>query len=231
MQVLSCAVIAAGSTSTVADVQLIRMVKSAGPSDLDIRIIRKEDWWRLDYSRTGVSFTTANELHVPAGVRVTMAWSGVPPPWIENALCLPRASQCVFVAGAPSIRDMRFVTLWPPAWRRLRIVVQSRDQFDRWSVNEAQPARTSQGSLFRNAGCAYCHVIRGVVNEAWHAAPDLTHFASRVTIAGTSLPNRRGQLTGWVVHSRGLKRQSEMPDNTLAPDDLHAVVTLLESLR
>ena len=231
MQLLSCAVIAAGATSTVADVQLIRLAHSAEPSDLDVRIIREGDWWRLDYVRKGVSFTTANELHVPAGVRFTMAWSGIPPPWIENALCVPQSNRCVFVAGSPSIRDMRFVTLWPPAWRRLRIVVQSRDQFERWALNEAQPARTSQGSLFRNAGCGYCHVIRGVIDEAFHPAPDLTHFASRATIAGTNLPNRLGQLAGWVVHSRGLKRTSEMPDNALAPDDLHAVVALLQSLR
>lgn len=231
MQLLSGAVIVAGATSTVADVQLIRIAQSARPSDLDIRIIRQHDWWQLDYSRPGVSFTTANELHVPAGARVALAWSGVPPPWMENALCLPQAGRCEFVAGTPAIRDMRFVSIWPPAWRRLRIIIQSRDQFDRWSLNEARPARTSLGSIFRNAGCAYCHVIRGIIDEPSYAAPDLTHFASRATIAGTNLPNRRGQLTGWVFHSRGIKAESEMPDNAMAADDLHAIVTLLESLR
>jgi cytochrome c oxidase subunit II len=233
MQVLSCAVIAAGVTSILSDVRLIRIPQRARPSDLVIQIVRHGAWWQLDYSGKGVSFTTANELHVPAGVRLTLAWSGLPPPWIENIFCLPQtAGRCVFVAATPSIRDLRFVSVWPPEWRTLRIVIQSRDQFDRWASNEAQPARTppAPDSLFRNAGCAYCHVIRGIADEPWRAAPDLTHFASRSTIATTNLPNRRGQLTGWIVHSRGLKAESEMPDNALAPDDLHAVVALLESL-
>jgi cytochrome c oxidase subunit II len=234
MQLLSYAVIAAGVISIIFDVQLIRIAQRARPSDLVIQIVRRGAWWQLDYSRQGVSFTTANEIHVPAGVRLTLSWSGVPPPWIEDALCLPQAvGRCVFVAGAPAIGDVRFVSVWPPEWRRLRIVIQPRDQFDRWASNETQPARTRHApdSLFRNAGCAYCHVIRGIADEPWRAAPDLTHFASRSTIATTNLPNRRGQLTGWIVHSRGLKAESEMPDNALAPDDLHAVVALLESLR
>jgi|GEM_PF-2401782 len=231
MQLLSAAVIVAGATSTVADVQLIRIAQNSQPSDLNVQIIRQGDWWQLRYSRRGAGFTTANELHVPAGERFTLAWSGVPPPWMENALCLPQAGRCVFVAGTPSIRDMRFVSIAPPAWRRLRIVIQPRDQFDRWSANEAQPARTSQRSIFRNAGCAYCHVIRGFIDEPSYAAPDLTHFASRATIAGTDLPNRRGQLTGWIVHSRGIKKESAMPDNAIPEAGIHAIVTFLESLR
>lgn len=234
MQLLSYAAIAAGVASIASDVHSIRIGRSSRPSDLLVRVIRRGAWWQLDYSRQGVSFTTANELNVPAGVRLTMVWSGAPPPWIEDALCLPQTGhRCVFVAPAPSVGDARFVSLWPPMWRELRIVVTSRDQFDRWFSNQAKPARTSretEASLFRNAGCAYCHVIRGIANEPWHLAPDLTHFASRTTIAAMKLPNRRGPLTAWIVHSRGLDPESEMPDNRLAPDDLRAVVALLESL-
>src|SRR5207244_411151 len=127
--------------------------------------------------------------------------------------------------------DVRFVGLWPPMWRELRMIVQSRDQFDRWFSNQAQPARISlsnSASRFRDAGYAYCHVIRGIADEPWRLAPDLTHFASRTTIATLALPNRHGPLTAWIVHPRGLKPESEMPDNRLAPDDLHAMVALLE---
>jgi cytochrome c oxidase subunit 2 len=235
MRLLSCAVIVAGAFSIASDVRFIAMARSAAPSDLDVKIIRRGSWWQLDYAQRGVALRTANELHVPAGVRLTLEWSGDPPPIVENALCLSQTeTACIFVAGSPSVRDARFVSAWPPAWRRLRMVVQSRDQFDRWFSDQAQPARTplsSQASLFGNAGCAYCHVIRGIVNEPWRAGPDLTHFASRATIAATDLPNRRGQLSGWIVHSRALKTESEMPDNALAPDDLRAVVAFLESLR
>jgi cytochrome c oxidase subunit 2 len=232
---LSWAVLLAASGSIASDLRSIELARSASISDLEVRIVRRGAWWQLDYSRQGVELRTANELHVPAGVRLTLGWSGVQPAWTDNGLCFPGSDgEYVLVAGAPSVRELRFAGIWPPAWRRLPMVVQSREQFDRWFAAEAQPARNhpdSQGSLFRNSGCAYCHVIRGLVNEPWMAAPDLTHFASRATIAASGLPNRRGPLSGWVVHSRGLKPDSEMPDNALAPDDLRAVVALLESLR
>ena len=209
--------------------------RSARASDLQIRIIRQGTWWRLDYSRGGVAFTTANEIHVPAGVSVTMTWTGAPPPWIGSATCLPLPhDQCAFVADAPSTNNIRFIGLWPPMWRSVRLIVQPRDQFDRWFSNEAQPARIARagdGVLFRNAGCAYCHVIRGVVDEPSLLAPDLTHFAMRTTIAASNLPNHRGPLTAWIVNPKSLKRGAEMPDNPLAADDLRTIVTLLESLR
>jgi hypothetical protein len=38
-----------------------------------ISIARRDAWWQLDYARRGVSFTMANELHVPAGVAIRLA--------------------------------------------------------------------------------------------------------------------------------------------------------------
>ncbi|HKS24102.1 MAG TPA: c-type cytochrome, partial [Thermoanaerobaculia bacterium] len=126
-----------------------------------------------------------------------------------------------------------FVGLWPPRWQRLPIVAESPARFEEWLRNEAQPARgsTSGAELFASAGCSYCHVVRGEVEDASQLAPDLTHFASRRTIAATNLPNRRGFLDGWVVHSAALKRGSGMPDNRLDPAVLRGVVRYLESLR
>lgn len=226
VQVLSCAALIAAVISTAVDLRAMQVARSARSSDLDVRIIQRGDWWQLVYARDGVAFTTANELHVPAGERVIVESSAVPL-WIENATC-SADSVCVFVAQ--SIGDVRFVRVWPPSWQRLRVAVESRDQFERWFANEARPARRSS-ALFRNAGCAYCHVVRGVANEASQIAPDLTHFASRATIAGTDLPNRRGPVSAWIVHPRGVKASAEMPDNPLAGDDLHAITSFLESLR
>jgi len=201
MLAVSWAVIAIGAVSVALDVRAMWMLNSAPSSGLDIRIIQHGDWWQLNYVRGRVRVTTANEMHVPAGERFTLNGSVVVWPYKNSQ---------------PT----------PP------VVVQSRADFDRWLVNEVRPANASPiaASMFRNDGCAYCHVIRGVVNEPSNVAPDLTHFASRATIAASGLPNRRGQLTGWVVHSRGVKPKSEMPDNAMRPEALHAVVSLLESL-
>ena len=231
--VASCLAVAVTAASIAVDVRAMRLAMRAQRSDLAIRIVRQEDWWQLEYARDGISVTTANELHVPLGTAVSLSWSGLPPPWIGGAVCLPDGDdRCTLVAG--SAEQARFVRLWPPMWRGLPIVAEPRPRFEEWLRNEALPARASApdgAALFASAGCGYCHVVRGVAASASRLAPDLTHFAARRTIAATGLPNRRGFLTGWVVHSRALKRGSAMPDNRLDPSVLRGVIAYLESLR
>jgi cytochrome c oxidase subunit 2 len=78
--------------------------------------------------------------------------------------------------------------------------------------------------------CAMCHSIEGT-EAGSHNGPDLTHLASRRTIAAGTLPNTRGTLAGWIVDPQGIKPGSHMPPNTLAPKDLDALLTYLQSLK
>jgi cytochrome c oxidase subunit II len=228
----SFVVIAAAGASIALDVRAMQRAARAQRSDVRIRIVRQGDWWQLEYARGGTAFVTANEMHVPTGTAVALSWSGLPAPSIGGALCLPAGDDgCTLVAGDASAAT--FIGLWPPRWQRLRIVAEEPARFEQWLRNEAQPARVSANgvALFASAGCGYCHVVRGAVSEAWRVAPDLTHFAARRTIAATDLPNRRGFLAGWIVHSAALKRGSAMPDNRLDPAVLRGVIAYLESLR
>jgi cytochrome c oxidase subunit 2 len=61
--------------------------------------------------------------------------------------------------------------------------------------------------------------------------PDLTHVASRETLAAGAIRNSRGNLAGWVVNAPSIKPGTLMPRIDLEPDDLHAVVAYLETLR
>ena len=226
-------VFAAAAVSIAIDVLALQRTARAQRSDLRIRIVRQDDWWQLEYEQGATRFVTANELHVPTGTAVSLSWSGLPPPSIGGALCLPMDDEerCTLVAS--SAEAATFVRLWPPLWQRLPIVAEPPARFAQWLRNEAQPARASASgtALFASAGCSYCHVVRGAVAEASSVAPDLTHFAARRTIAATGLPNRHGFLSGWVVHSSALKRSSAMPQNRLDPAVLHGVLAYLESLR
>jgi len=212
MSALASVVLAAGAVSLVADARAIAGVVHAPAADVRIRIIKRPTWWQLEYARAGVAFTTADELHIPTRERVALTWIGIKVPSSENLI----------VETEPVVRRIE----------KLRVVADDRDSFDRWFANEAKGAAPpqAQGFVFREAGCSYCHVIRGIANEAYRVAPDLTHFASRAKIATTDYPNNKGMLSGWVAHSRGLDRRSEMPGNPLAPADLHAVVAFLETL-
>jgi cytochrome c oxidase subunit 2 len=74
-----------------------------------------------------------------------------------------------------------------------------------------------------------CHAIEGTTAGS-HAGPDLTHLASRRTIAAGTLPNTRGALAGWIVDPQRIKPGTRMPPNYLKPQDLDALLTYLQSL-
>ncbi|HEX2091160.1 MAG TPA: c-type cytochrome, partial [Longimicrobiaceae bacterium] len=66
---------------------------------------------------------------------------------------------------------------------------------------------------------------------ASRVGPDLTHLASRGTIAAGTLPNTRGHLAGWVLDPQRIKPGARMPPNQLTPDELHALLSYLQSLK
>lgn len=80
-----------------------------------------------------------------------------------------------------------------------------------------------------NSPCPLCHSIGGT-DASGKVAPDLTHFASRRSIAAGVAPNRRGYLAGWIVDPQHMKPGSYMPPNALKGSDLTSLLSYLESL-
>jgi cytochrome c oxidase subunit 2 len=97
----------------------------------------------------------------------------------------------------------------------------------RVAVDESTLRRGQQ--VFLTGPCVMCHTIRGTIALA-RAGPDLTHLASRSTIAAGTLPNTRGNLGGWILNPQNLKPGTQMPATLLPPEDLHALVAYLETL-
>ena len=88
----SAMVLVAAAVSIVLDARSIHLALAAPRSTLIIHVARQDDWWQLDYERDGVAFTTANELHVPAGTAVVAGTRFVGygsgdddvPPWLAH---------------------------------------------------------------------------------------------------------------------------------------------------
>jgi cytochrome c oxidase subunit 2 len=78
--------------------------------------------------------------------------------------------------------------------------------------------------------CVTCHTIRGT-QAGSRVGPELTHVASRRTIAAGTLPNTREQLMQWVRDPQAIKPGTRMPASRLSEDDLRAVVAYLGSLQ
>jgi cytochrome c oxidase subunit II len=62
-------------------------------------------------------------------------------------------------------------------------------------------------------------------------APDLTHIASRQSLAAGAMANRRGQMAAWIVDPQQIKPGALMPATALAGEDLQALLAYLDSLQ
>lgn len=66
-----------------------------------------------------------------------------------------------------------------------------------------EPGRGQQ--LVQRGTCAACHTIRGLLGVQAHTGPDITHIASRLTIAGGLFPNDKLHLSAWIKNARVMK--------------------------
>jgi cytochrome c oxidase subunit 2 len=117
------------------------------------------------------------------------------------------------------------------------VQVESYPDFIKWWDHQLQPAPAPAGRLalagynvVMRGQCSACHTIGGTP-AGGTVGPDLTHFASRRSIAAGSLPMSTGNLYGWVEDPQSIKPGSHMPTIGLEPNELHAVVAYLETLK
>jgi len=120
----------------------------------------------------------------------------------------------------------------------LSVVVEPQPRFAAWLEAQRLPAAATPGTaqqqrgqeVFVTASCVLCHSVRGTP-AGGRQGPDLTHLASRRTIAAGILPNDATHLRRWVVDAQGPKPGSNMPPNQLAEADLQALLAYLQGLR
>lgn len=84
--------------------------------------------------------------------------------------------------------------------------------------------------VFLSHPCVMCHSIRGTTANA-RMGPDLTHLASRSTIAAGALPNTVGNLGGWILNAQSIKPGARMPPNQMSGADLQDLLAYLETLK
>ena len=220
----------------------------APPSPLLIEVTAKQWWWQVDYPARPASLhvTTANEIHVPVGrpVVVELKSSDVihsfwPPSLSGKRDLIPgQETSLWFQADTPGVYRGLCAEFCGHGHAKMAflVIAEPADSFAAWLAAQRDSARTPTDStalrgrdVFLRGTCVMCHSIVGTPAGS-RVGPDLTHLASRRTIAAGSLPNDRGRLTAWIVDPQRIKPGALMPPNPLPPADLHALVTYLESL-
>ncbi len=89
-----------------------------------------------------------------------------------------------------------------------------------------------EGALaFAQKGCGTCHTVEGVSEGI--IGPNLTHFATRTTFAGSIFDNNDANLRKWLRDPQGEKPGNKMviPGGKLDPDEITKLIAYLNTLR
>jgi cytochrome c oxidase subunit 2 len=218
---------------------------------LTVQVRAHQWWWEFDYP--GLNIQTADELHLPNDKMVHLelysediihsfwvpALGGkrdVIPGQINQITLMPNTpgeyyGQCAEFCGL-SHANMRF-----------RVVVDTPDGFKRWVAHQQAPpdqptsaAAQAGEKIFKNAPCAICHEIRGISGFSKQYSygfrgPDLTHFGSRGTLAGSIMKNTPENVALWIQNPDKVKPGARMPTLGMRGRDLNDLVAYLESLK
>ena len=218
---------------------------AAATTPLTISVVGRQWFWEVSYP--GTRAITANEIHIPARTRVNLvATTGdvihsfwVPQlnrkidmiPGRRNRILLESnkpgryRGQCAEFCGLEHAR----MAMW--------VYVQEPAAFQRWLRGMAAPARAPTSALaragaaaFTRDACASCHAIRGT-SARGEVGPDLTHLASRSSIAALTLPNTAAALRDWLRDPQHAKPGNQMPDLGLSARDIRVLVAYLQGLK
>jgi cytochrome c oxidase subunit 2 len=209
----------------------------AGSTAMTIDVIGHDWWWEARYAGTPV--VTANEIHIPTRTRIEVIGTTadvihsfwVPElarkidlvPGRENRLLLEAdepgryRGQCSEFCGLQHAHMAVAVIAQPPA------------AFRRWLASQKQPAAGSS-PVFMRESCGSCHTIRGTPARG-RVGPDLTHFASRQTLAALTLSNTRASVRAWIRDPGRFKPGTRMPKLPLTAKQVDELASYLERLK
>jgi cytochrome c oxidase subunit 2 len=214
-----------------------------------IQVTANQWWWDLKYEADQPSnvFTTANELHIPVGRPVIVQLNArdvIHSFWVPNLhgkkdLIPGRTSTIEFRADKPGIYRGQCAEFcgYQHAKMALFVMADEPDAWQRWAERQRAPAaapRTAQEArgreLFETGTCAMCHAVAGTIAGA-RRAPDLTHVASRSTLAAGAIPNDVAARTAWLLDPQAIKPGVRKPATSLSPQDTAAMAAFLGSLQ
>jgi cytochrome c oxidase subunit 2 len=224
------------------------LLAAAPPGSLKIAVTGEQYWWRVRYVNRGAPVELANEIRLAVDEPVQLELSS---PDVIHSFWIPALSgKLDMIPGRTTqlaIKPTKLGTFngvcaeycgTSHAYMAFRVVVMPRDELESWLEAQRKPAvvrrdrSTAQGAeLFDANGCGACHTVRGT-NARGVVGPDLTHVASRSTLAAGRLPNDAASLEDWLRRTEHLKPGVSMPHFGMLPDEqLHSIATYLESLQ
>jgi cytochrome c oxidase subunit 2 len=219
------------------------------PADaLDVTVIGHQFWWEYRYPKLGI--VTANELHIPVSdlKHPTPTYLTMSSADTDHSFWVPR------LAGKMDLIPNRINTMWldpespglylgqcaqycgtQHALMLLRVYADTPAEFTAWVSHQRQsavddPAVAEGRGVFQQTACISCHTVAGTIATG-RFGPDLTHIASRDTIASGSVPLTSANLRAFIDNPAQFKPGCLMPAMHLNDHDLDAVTAYLMTLK
>ena len=220
-----------------------RLVDPAYP--VQFTVVGHQWWWQVKYA--GADFQTANEIHIPADTTVRADLLSAD---VIHGFWVPQLAGKVQLIPTHVNR----ITILPVvpgtylgvcanfcgrqhAHMHFLVVVQPPAQFKDWFDNQLKPAVQPTGAqavagaaAIAALPCASCHTIRGTTLHGTFG-PDLTHLASRQSIAAVTLSNTPANLTRWITEPQAVKPGALMPTVPVPPQTVAQIVAYLDELK
>jgi cytochrome c oxidase subunit 2 len=219
----------------------------ASKPQLTLQVTAHQWWWEVRYLDpvAGRVFTTANEIHIPTGEPVRVILSS---PDVIHSFWVPKlAGKMDVIPGVTNVTWIQAAT--PGRYRgqcaefcglqhaRMALVVTavSPADFNAWRDSQLAPPPASadpavaQGSVVFAARCASCHTVSGTP-AGGIVGPELSHLASRATLAAGTIPNDTEHLSAWIADPAAIKPGVLMPKVPLTSVERAQVVAYLQSL-
>ena len=226
-----------------------RALRNFGGTDpLTIEVTGYQWWWDVEYWDPVPSqrVRTANEIHIPVGRPVlvkTRSLDVIHSFWVPglhgkkdnipghaSSLVLQADHSGTFIGRCAEFCGVQH------AHMQLLVIADQPEVFDAWLQAQRNAASVPADAfarrgfdVFMTGPCALCHTVLGTP-AGGRRGPDLTHLASRRTLAAGTLPNTPGHLAGWIVDPQTQKPGAQMPGNPFSADDLSALLTFLGGL-
>jgi len=230
---------------------MVALARAAGPPGdpkLTLDVTGRQWWWdvRYDADEPDKIFSTANEIHIPVGVRVLVRLHGadvIHSFWVPKLTgktdTIPGQTNVTWLEASQPGRYWGQCTEYcgyQHAHMAFEVVAESKEDFQRWREHQLQPApepttdAQKRGMQLVEYRCGLCHRVGGTTAGSLYG-PDLTHVMSRKMIAAGMLPNAVGTLEGWIEGAEQLKPGTQMPDQNLNGQQLTDTLAYLETLQ
>lgn len=217
----------------------------ASETTMTVTAIGHQWWWEARYGDSRA--VTANEIHIPARTHVQLVARSAD---VIHSFWVPELNRKIDMIPGQS-NSIELYAEEPGVYRgqcaefcglqhahmAFLVYAEPPDRFREWLAATERPAAEPASAearrgqrLFMENACSACHTIAGTEAQGT-IGPDLTHVASRQTLAANTIENSPANLFRWVQNPQSIKPGDKMPGLGLGAARFHAIVAYLTELR